>query len=320
MTLSMLPESTRRAFSFASTNHPREFLRRGGNADVPQPETDTHAEGLAVSLPKGPHGIQFQGQPARLERIRLFPKLPQAGRDARRLWLGKVVKKVELPGLTVYEPSARMLMYLLKCYEKSRRKLYLVNVSEVANRSADDEETAGVTMSVELRSVHWGPPGIYFSGDGSSPPVIASVTNDCLHCGLRDIFLGLEVERLVVPGRSNVQCQNLSAEDLTKMLRTLALFEKRILHLKSRPIDTMVFETVHLDAVGDYIDIQGVMMGEEEEDLIIDGDECVICMEKCKDTVFDPCRHRCACQSCASKLRSCPICRKNIAKQLLIYP
>jgi len=307
----------------SAMNRPGEIFGRGRNADIPQAQVDTttSSESLPVSLPKGSHGLQFQGQPAWLGRIRLLPGLSQDSRNARRTWLGKVVIKVEFPGLTVYKPSARILMYLLKSFEKTKRILYLLDESEVADRSTTEEETAGVAMSLVLRSVHWGPPGVYFSGDGSSPPEIANVTEDCLLYPLRHTFLGFEVERLVVPGRINLNCESMSGEELSETLRTFALFEKRILYLKSPSTDDdIVVEAVHLDEVGHYIDIQGVVMADDDDkDLRLDGNECVICMENCKEVVFDPCRHRCACQSCASKLRSCPICRRNIAKRLLTF-
>lgn len=41
-------------------------------------------------------------------------------------------------------------------------------------------------------------------------------------------------------------------------------------------------------------------------------DECVVCMDGKKDTVFCPCGHYYCCSKCATKLTICPICRSPI--------
>lgn len=46
---------------------------------------------------------------------------------------------------------------------------------------------------------------------------------------------------------------------------------------------------------------------------------CKICLEKPLDCVLLNCNHFCCCTSCASKLKSCPICRKKIDKILRVF-
>lgn len=47
--------------------------------------------------------------------------------------------------------------------------------------------------------------------------------------------------------------------------------------------------------------------------------ECKICLIEEFNTVFIPCGHVVACGKCASTLRNCPICRKEIGNILRIY-
>lgn len=47
--------------------------------------------------------------------------------------------------------------------------------------------------------------------------------------------------------------------------------------------------------------------------------ECNVCMDKEADTVFMPCRHMCACESCANRLNTCPICRRKIEQCIKVY-
>jgi hypothetical protein len=46
-------------------------------------------------------------------------------------------------------------------------------------------------------------------------------------------------------------------------------------------------------------------------------DECPICMDAKKDTVFIPCGHYTTCGSCASRLNTCPICRARVEERVL---
>ncbi|CAJ1021571.1 Zinc finger, C3HC4 type (RING finger) containing protein, putative [Leishmania lindenbergi] len=52
-----------------------------------------------------------------------------------------------------------------------------------------------------------------------------------------------------------------------------------------------------------------------------DAEQCVICLENCKDTVFLPCRHLCTCWSCASRIgnNSCPTCRAPLEAMQFVY-
>jgi len=51
------------------------------------------------------------------------------------------------------------------------------------------------------------------------------------------------------------------------------------------------------------------------------GMECVICYERQKDTLLQPCNHICCCSTCASKLKPniCPICRTAITNKVKIF-
>jgi len=44
---------------------------------------------------------------------------------------------------------------------------------------------------------------------------------------------------------------------------------------------------------------------------------CVVCLSACVDTVLQPCRHMCLCDSCAethlTRSRSCPLCRSAVS-------
>ncbi|XP_039632036.1 E3 ubiquitin-protein ligase LRSAM1 isoform X1 [Polypterus senegalus] len=47
--------------------------------------------------------------------------------------------------------------------------------------------------------------------------------------------------------------------------------------------------------------------------------ECVVCMENESQVVFLPCGHICCCLPCSEVLRSCPLCRSDIAQHIRIY-
>jgi len=51
------------------------------------------------------------------------------------------------------------------------------------------------------------------------------------------------------------------------------------------------------------------------------GMECVICYERAKDTLLQPCNHICCCSQCASKLSPniCPVCRTAITNKVKIF-
>jgi len=51
------------------------------------------------------------------------------------------------------------------------------------------------------------------------------------------------------------------------------------------------------------------------------GMECVICYERAKDTLLQPCNHICFCSDCASKLKPniCPVCRSPITSKIKIF-
>ncbi|XP_059684703.1 E3 ubiquitin-protein ligase LRSAM1 isoform X1 [Gavia stellata] len=47
--------------------------------------------------------------------------------------------------------------------------------------------------------------------------------------------------------------------------------------------------------------------------------ECVVCMEQETQMVFLPCGHVCCCQTCCERLRTCPLCRKDITQRIRIF-
>ncbi|XP_033850930.3 E3 ubiquitin-protein ligase LRSAM1 isoform X1 [Acipenser ruthenus] len=47
--------------------------------------------------------------------------------------------------------------------------------------------------------------------------------------------------------------------------------------------------------------------------------ECVVCMERESQIIFLACGHACCCSSCSEALRSCPLCRGDIAQRIRIY-
>lgn len=47
--------------------------------------------------------------------------------------------------------------------------------------------------------------------------------------------------------------------------------------------------------------------------------ECIVCCAKPKNILLQPCNHVCACKECASKLSSCPVCRKAVTSKVKIF-
>ena len=58
---------------------------------------------------------------------------------------------------------------------------------------------------------------------------------------------------------------------------------------------------------------------EEEEEYIHEDDRCKVCLDLRSDCLFMPCNHLCCCTSCASALKSCPVCRTKLKSILKIY-
>lgn len=46
---------------------------------------------------------------------------------------------------------------------------------------------------------------------------------------------------------------------------------------------------------------------------------CVICYEKCKNIVLEPCSHFVCCKECSESLLLCPICRGEFESRLLVF-
>ena len=47
---------------------------------------------------------------------------------------------------------------------------------------------------------------------------------------------------------------------------------------------------------------------------------CKVCMERPTQTVLKPCGHSLMCWQCASTVRACPVCRRNIEETIRWFP
>ncbi|XP_058380086.1 E3 ubiquitin-protein ligase LRSAM1 isoform X10 [Diceros bicornis minor] len=54
-------------------------------------------------------------------------------------------------------------------------------------------------------------------------------------------------------------------------------------------------------------------------ELEVQTSECVVCLEREAQMIFLSCGHVCCCQQCCQPLRTCPLCRQEIAQRLRIY-
>eukprot|EP00742_Colponemidia_sp_Colp-10_P004489 GILJ01004792.1.p1 GENE.GILJ01004792.1~~GILJ01004792.1.p1 ORF type:complete len:592 (-),score=28.53 GILJ01004792.1:118-1806(-) len=57
----------------------------------------------------------------------------------------------------------------------------------------------------------------------------------------------------------------------------------------------------------------------EEDHKSVQGDVCVVCMDKGIDCVLLRCGHVCTCMECARQMHRCPICRRRIIEAVKIY-
>ncbi|XP_049630098.1 E3 ubiquitin-protein ligase LRSAM1 isoform X2 [Suncus etruscus] len=55
------------------------------------------------------------------------------------------------------------------------------------------------------------------------------------------------------------------------------------------------------------------------QELEVSTSECVVCLEREAQMIFLNCGHVCCCQQCSPPLRTCPLCRQDIAQRLRIY-
>jgi hypothetical protein len=44
-------------------------------------------------------------------------------------------------------------------------------------------------------------------------------------------------------------------------------------------------------------------------------DECLLCSEQKRDTVFKPCGHVVSCEACGSRIKKCLICREAVSSR-----
>jgi hypothetical protein len=56
---------------------------------------------------------------------------------------------------------------------------------------------------------------------------------------------------------------------------------------------------------------------------LAESEKCVVCMERPKITVTQPCRHQAMCKRCTERVLSdtkkCPVCRERIVSHIYIY-
>jgi len=50
--------------------------------------------------------------------------------------------------------------------------------------------------------------------------------------------------------------------------------------------------------------------------LMIKETKCSICLDKCSDVIFYPCKHNVVCLECGCKINKCPYCRSNIETKI----
>lgn len=51
----------------------------------------------------------------------------------------------------------------------------------------------------------------------------------------------------------------------------------------------------------------------------LDDTVCIFCCTRARSRLFHPCMHVCACDECALKLDSCPVCKKEIHARWKVY-
>lgn len=65
-----------------------------------------------------------------------------------------------------------------------------------------------------------------------------------------------------------------------------------------------------VDSLKEWYERQRVLMPENYT--------CAICCDNPRDVIFHPCNHVCVCQVCNQDVESCPICRQEIEKRIII--
>lgn len=71
-----------------------------------------------------------------------------------------------------------------------------------------------------------------------------------------------------------------------------------------------------------YCEIDPTLTEETNETEVVDYKDailCVICLDKHKDTLLEPCMHAIVCHFCSQKISHCPICNKKIKRKTKIF-
>lgn len=92
--------------------------------------------------------------------------------------------------------------------------------------------------------------------------------------------------------------------------------EGRKFHVSSNRIQLMnqrgkyfysVRKKEYITIVDDNVDYSGLKIFEDES-----SSECLVCFEREKSKVFNPCGHYYCCNECSLKCQTCPVCRAKI--------
>jgi len=69
----------------------------------------------------------------------------------------------------------------------------------------------------------------------------------------------------------------------------------------------------------DYFKNKLTLELQKKEKMEISQNFCVVCLEKEKDVLLQPCNHVCVCNDCVRKLESCPMCRTHVTSHTKVF-
>ena len=128
----------------------------------------------------------------------------------------------------------------------------------------------------------------------------------------------LEVQEELL-SQSEQQCQEISAQhrqvttELQSSQNIIYRKDKELWALKGveRELKKMDLESLHdleTNMIGSLQNVRKVIAKKIEKE-----HECMICMDRSKDTVLVPCGH-CLCSICVLRVERCPMCRAQIER------
>ncbi|XP_060056170.1 E3 ubiquitin-protein ligase LRSAM1 isoform X3 [Erinaceus europaeus] len=80
-----------------------------------------------------------------------------------------------------------------------------------------------------------------------------------------------------------------------------------------------ILSTLELPTASEEDIPESVSPSAPPSELEVPTSECVVCLEREAQMIFLNCGHVCCCQQCCQPLRTCPLCRQDIAQRLRIY-